>query len=473
MNILAVLLFSFTDFIGTFHPLLVHFPIGILLLAALFQLLSQREKFQGLAPAVSIALFFGMASAIASCISGYLLSDSGDYDEALIFKHQWFGIALALTSIAAWLSERYKVQNKLLPWLIVFLIVMTGHYGGSITHGSGYLTKAFSSSGELTEQKRKPIPDVQQAVAYQDIIKPILMSKCYKCHGPDKQKGKLRLDIPDLILKGGKGGQVIVAGNTDESELIKRILLSKDNEDHMPPVEQPQLTKAEMELIHWWIGSGADFDKKVNALAQSDKIKPVLIALQSEEVKEAVKFSDIPEKEVVAADSKIIKELLNRGVALIPVTKNSNYLSANFVAVDTISVQDLKLLEQLNQQLIWLKLGDSNIGDKDLRSIAKLNSLTRLSIERTAVTDKGIGELRNLSQLQYLNLLGTKISAEGLMQLKGLNKLSQLFLYKTTISPANFAEIKKVFPKVQIDTGGYKLQFLESDTVELKTAGKK
>lgn len=469
MNLITVLLFSFPEFIGAFHPLLVHLPIGILLLAALFQILSRIEKFKSLSLAVSITLLIGMLSAIGSCISGYFLSGSGDYDEALLFKHQWFGISLALIAVAAYFSDRYKVQNNVLPWLIIILIFITGHFGGSITHGSGYLTKAFSST-ELEVQTRKPIPNVQQAQAYNDIIRPILMAKCYKCHGPEKQKGKLRLDIPDLILKGGKGGQVIVAGNTDESELIKRILLSKDNEDHMPPIEQPQLTKDEMELIHWWISSGADFDKKVNALAQNDKIKPVLTALESEEVKEEVKLSAIPEDDIQAADNKVIAGLLNRGVALTTVAKSSNYLSANFVAVESVTAQDFNLLEQLKDHLIWLKLGDSDIKDKDLETIAKLHKLTRLSLERTTISDKGIGALSTLQNLQYLNLIGTKVSYAGLQQLKELKQINQLYLYNTAVSRKDFSGLKKLFPQSEIDTGGYKLKFLESDTVELKTA---
>lgn len=470
MDLLTVLLFSIPDFIGAFHPLLVHLPVGVLLLAALFQLLARKEKFKSLSPAVSIALLIGMLSAVASCISGYFLSGSGDYDEALLFKHQWFGIALALIAIAAYFSDRYNVQNNVLPWLIIILIFITGHFGGSITHGSGYLTKAFSASTESEQQKRKPIPDVQQAQAYHDIIRPVLMAKCYKCHGPEKQKGKLRLDIPDLILKGGKGGQVIVAGDSDESELVKRILLSKENEDHMPPIEQPQLTKDEMELIHWWVSSGADFDKKVNALPQSDKIKPVLLALQSEELKEEIKVSDIPGEDIKAADPKVISELLNRGVALTTVSKSSNYLSANFVAVDSITAKDFQLLEKLKDQLIWLKLGDSDITDEDLESIAGLQNITRLSLERTAVSDKGIVALKSLRDLQYLNLIGTKVSYSGLMQLKGLSQLNQLYLYNTAVSTRDFPGLKKLFPQAVIDTGGYKLQFLESDTVELKTA---
>lgn len=471
MNKIAIFLFSPVDFAGSFHPLLVHLPIGVLLLAALFQLLSQKEKYQSLAPAVSITLFIGMISAIASCISGYLLSTTGDYDEGLIFNHQWSGIALAVISIAAWYLNKNDRQNTRITVLMVFLIILTGHFGGSITHGSDYLTRAFSAEGsERSGQKRKPIPNVQEAIAYQDIIRPILTSKCYKCHGPDKQKGKLRLDIPDFILKGGKGGQVLIAGNTEESELIKRILLSKESDDHMPPIEQPQLSKMEMDLIHWWIGSGADFNKKVNELAQTEKIKPVLLSLQSEEKPEAEKISDIPEQEVAQADARLIQKLLERGIAVTAVAQNTNYLSANFVAVDSITDKDLQLLEPIKKQLIWLKLGDSDMDDAKLGSIAKLSSLSRLSLERTAVSDAGIELLNGLSKLTYLNLVGTHVTAKGLTKLRSLKELRRIFLYQTVISGAESSQLKKLFPKAVIDTGGYKLQFLESDTVELKSA---
>lgn len=153
---MAVLLFSMTEFIGSFHPLLVHLPIGILLLAALFQLLSLKEKFQSLYPAIGIALFLGMLSAVASCISGLFLSNTDDYDEALIFKHQWFGITVALISIVAWYLNRKKSQHtKWATALMVLLITITGHLGGSITHGSDYLTKTFSAEEKSTKAAKR------------------------------------------------------------------------------------------------------------------------------------------------------------------------------------------------------------------------------------------------------------------------------------------------------------------------------
>lgn len=471
MNIITVLLVSIIEFVGMFHPLLVHLPIGILLLAGVFQFLSRKEKYQSLSAAIRIALLLGMIGAIASCISGYLLSNTGDYDEKLIFNHQWFGIALACTSVVAYVLNRKNIQTTWVITLMVVLIIITGHLGGSITHGSDYLTSPFSSEDpEMSNQKRIPIPNVSEALVYQDIIRPILTSKCYKCHGPNKRKGKLRLDFSDYILKGGKGGEIIVAGNVDESELIKRIFLSKESDDHMPPLKQPQLTKNEMDLVHWWVSSGADFNKKVKALVQTEKIRPILISLQSEELIVEEKLSDIPEKEIEAGDSKIIQELQKRGVAILPLSQNSSYLSANFVALDSITEKDLDLLGSLKKQLIWLKLGNLNLSDQKLESIAKLSSLTRLSLEHTPITDKGLPLLKNLSQLRYINLIGTRVTVKGISELKELKNLRQIYLYQTSVSGKELNQLKKIFPKTMIDTGGYKLQFFESDTTELKAA---
>ena len=65
-------------------------------------------------------------------------------------------------------------------------------------------------------------------------VQPIFRSTCYKCHGYGKQKGKLRLDSPEAIMKGGDNGPVIVPGKPSESTLYKRITLPADNDDIMP-----------------------------------------------------------------------------------------------------------------------------------------------------------------------------------------------------------------------------------------------
>ena len=458
------------DVIGRFHPVLVHLPIGILLLAGLFQLLALKPKYASLHGAMSIALFWGMISAVVSCISGYFLSQSGDYDEGLVSTHQWFGISTAFLSLIAYLFNRW--ENIYAKWVILLMVpalIITGHLGGSLTHGSDFLTKGLDKVVE--EKEGKQITDVQEANAYTDIVQPIFENKCYTCHNKSKKKGGLRLDEPELILKGGKDGEVVNPGDAEGSEMIKRILLPHTDDDHMPPKEKPQLKENEIALLHWWIATGASFDKKVKEIEQPEKIKPVLLALQNKQIK--TKIQDIPAAPVAAADEKILKQLHDRGVAIIPVTRNSNYLSANFVAVDSMTGTDLSLLISIKKQLTWLKLSGKHISDSMVTLVAQLTKLTRLQLDNTSITDKGLASLRLLNELQYLNLVGTGVTAKGVLQLKDLPHLQSVYLYKTFISSAEWQLLKNNFPKVTLDTGGYVVPTLESDTTELKEAVKK
>jgi len=461
---------NFSELIGRFHPVLVHLPIGILLLSALFQLLALRPKYASMHAAISIALFWGMISAILSCISGYFLSLSGDYDDELIDRHTWFAIATASVSLIAYLFNRW--ENEFAKWVILLmvpLIFVTGHLGGSLTHGSDYLTKGFSKDS-VAEKEIKPIADVQEANAYADIIQPIFESKCYACHNKSKKKGKLRLDEPEFILKGGKDGEVIKPGNADESDMMKRLLLPRNEEDHMPPKEKPQLKDNEIALIHWWMSTGATFDKKTKDLEQPEKIKPVLLALQKE-VKKVP--PDIPQAMIEKADEKALQKIKQRGIVVLPVAQNSNYLTVNFITVDSIADNDIALLHPIRKQLVWLNLSGKKISDTLLVPIAQLANLTRLQLDNTLITDQGLASLRSLSNLQYLNLVGTKVTGNGIMQLKGLTKLQAIYIYKTFITASEWSALKSNFPTVTLDTGGYYVPILETDTTIVKPPEKK
>jgi mono/diheme cytochrome c family protein/uncharacterized membrane protein len=463
----SFMLLNITEFIGHFHPVLVHLPIGILILAVFFYFLSKREKYKLLYAAVGISLLLGMISAIASCISGFLLSQTSDYDEQLVSNHQWLGIGTAFISMLAYF---FYTKNKIfLKWIMVLLavlIIITGHLGGSLTHGSGYLTESFNAKNN-NSVANKPLPNVQNALAYKDIIQPIFQSKCYSCHGTAKQKGKLRLDEPSFISQGGEDGKVIIPSSAGESEMIKRFLLAADNKEHMPPKEKPQLTAAQIELLHWWIASGASFDKKVAALSQPEKIKPYLTALQTGKENNTEAVTDIPKVPVEKAADSVIEKLRKLGVAVTPVAQGSNYLSANFITA-IFTDKDLQLLEPLKAQLIWLKLGSTKISDAGISFISKLTNLTKLYLENTNVTDNGAVQLKTLLQLQYLNVTGTKTTATGILQLQNLKNLQHIFLYKTTVTESDYTNLRKAFPAVLIDTGGYKVEMLAADTMLVK-----
>jgi uncharacterized membrane protein/mono/diheme cytochrome c family protein len=468
------MLLSFSDFIGRFHPVLVHIPIGILLLGCFFQLLTFRERFRFLQPAIPIIIFWGMAGSLLSAISGYFLANSGDYEGGIVEKHQWFGIITAILSIVLYLLYKGGIKISVIRWislLLILLVFITGHLGGSLTHGENYLTEGLNRPPQNEKGPvLKAIPNIQEASVYLNLVQPILQARCYSCHGPNKRKGKLRLDSPDFILKGGEDepGKAIVPGKPEESEMIRRISLPLKHEDHMAPKEKAQLTQNEIALLRWWVSTGSDFTKKVKELEQSAEIRPVLKELQSGTSTIEKTVTDIPEIEVKPASVSAIESLRKSGVMIIPVAQNSNYLSANFVTVQVSADSLLKLLLPLEKQLIWLKLDHAAITDSSLKEIGKLKSLTRLQLSNTRITDKGLAELKSLDQLQSLNLVGTQISSQGIMQLKLLKKLNNLYLFQTKISGSEWFDLQKAFPQTKIDSGKYYVPMLPTDTVEVK-----
>ncbi|WP_301924092.1 c-type cytochrome domain-containing protein [Ferruginibacter sp.] len=471
-------LLSVIEFLGHFHPLLVHLPLGILLIALLLQWMSRKSKYVSLIPAIPVILLAGSCTAFASCITGYLLSISDDYDKSLVSWHMWMGIGVALVSLMLYAKEKnpaFAINKKMLSLGLLVLLMITGHLGGSLTHGSDYLTKPFKqifNTDSIVNTTIKPISNVQESVVYTDIVTPILQTRCYSCHNANKQKGGLRMDEISLLMKGGKDGKIIMPGNAGESELMKRLLLPTDNEHHMPPKEKPQLTESQISLLHWWISYNADAQKKAKEFAQTDKEKYLLTALQTAPAVHNER-TDIPATPVARADEKIIEQLKDRNILILPVAQNTNYLQANFVSDSMVDKKDLQLLVQLKQQLIWLKLHNTNTNDEALAAIGQLINLTRLDLSNTFITDKAISLLANITNLQYLNLSGTKITEAAVASLKKLPQLQSMYLYNTALSSKDKATIKQIFTKTTIDTGGYLVPFLKEDTTLVKEVTKK
>jgi uncharacterized membrane protein/mono/diheme cytochrome c family protein len=460
------------EFFGRFHPVFVHLPIGILLLACIFILLSFKARFANLKHSIPIMLLLGALSAVVSCVTGYLLANGGDYDGKLVSNHQWMGISVAILSVMLWVIYKKVKSNGVLgtiAFILIVLISITGHMGGSLTHGSDYLTAPLKSGGAKGGPAIPAIANVQEAFVYQNAIQPLFKNRCYSCHGSEKQKGKLRLDQEEFILKGGEDGHTLVKGKADESELIKRILLPINDEDHMAPKEKAQLTANEIALLKWWIDNGADFKKKFKDLPQPENIKPVLASLQKGEsgVEEA-KNSDIPTEEVSAVDNKVLNKFTEAGITVIPITQNTNYLSANFINAQSMGKDVLDLIKSIDKQLLWLKLENSKVNDQTLAALKNCKNLTRLSLNNTQITDAGLVALKDLDQLQSLSLVGTKITAKGINQLKKLQNLKFLYIYQTGVNKTDLVNIKKLLPKVSLDTGNYKVPMVAQDTTVVK-----
>lgn len=240
-----------------------------------------------------------------------------------------------------------------------------------------------------------------------------------------------------------------------------------NDDDHMPTKEKPQPTAEQIALLHWWIDNGASFTNKVKQANQPTGIKKALLALQTTApLKQA--DTDVPTAPVEQADGNTIKALASQGIVALPLAQNSNYLMVSFVTDTTVTAGVLKLIVTLKKQLAWLKLNNTNIGDTAMGYIAQLTALTRLDVANTRITDKGLQQLLPLKNLAYLNLTGTAVTQQGLLQLKTLPHLHSVYLYRTQVAKNAYAIIKSAFPKTNIDTGGYNVPTLLTDTTEVK-----
>ena len=264
---------------GRFHPLFLHLPIGILALAFLMELLSKKDKYVGLQTAIGFALQVGMWSSLLAAASGYVLSLEGGYDDDLLWLHKWLGIGTAFIAVVVYILHRNKnvvlIKKVYLPTFacLMILIAAAGHQGGSLTHGSDFLTEPLTST---KKDEKKEIANIDEAHVFNDVIQPIFEQRCISCHSHSKTKGELLMESIQSLRKGGSSGAFLQAGSIANSLFLQRINMPLDEKEHMPPKGKKQLTSKEIALLEWWVDQGASYTKSVGEIERTEKISNIL-----------------------------------------------------------------------------------------------------------------------------------------------------------------------------------------------------
>jgi len=275
---------------GVFHPLIVHLPIGFIFFGLVIEIMSFRNFHSAYRPVSKILLFLFHISLFFSIIFGSLLVMSGDYGDYLIDRHITGAILSLICSSVLIILHQTAIDSstlkKIRSYRVVFFITMisiifTGHFGGMLTHGEDYLDgiTEFGNSESNTKVDVTLIGNMdgklspQQELELSVQARAILAHNCYKCHGPEKVKGDLRLDAKQMILKGGENGPVILPGKAAESELIKRVKLPVGHEDVMPS-KGKHLTEEEIGILSLWIDKGAPWPDSAQA-ASTFRVAPL------------------------------------------------------------------------------------------------------------------------------------------------------------------------------------------------------
>ncbi|MBX3176745.1 MAG: c-type cytochrome [Candidatus Hydrogenedentes bacterium] len=310
--------------------------------------------------------------------------------------------------------------------------------GDPLTSEQTEILKAWILAG-ATFDDAAPAPAAEAGV-FESTIWPIFQERCVSCHGAESQKGDLRLDSPEAILKGGEHyGPAIVAGKPDESPIRKLITLPADDPDIMP-AKGDTLTPEQIQAISDWIAGGADFGGWSGGTVVAKETEPNIL----EELA----------KDTAPAEAALLEAVAALGGLAMPLDMKTPLVRVDYHLVgDKITDEQLATLPPLAAQLTWLNLAGTKITDSGLAPVAGLSKLTRLHLERTGITDAGLTHIAGLKHLEYLNLYGTQVTDAGLEHLKGLPRLKKLFLWQTGVTKDGAAGLQAALPQLAIDLG--------------------
>jgi len=267
---------SLGQFVGRFHPLLVHGPVALLALVPLMEIAGMSPRRTHLRAAAGWVLALAAAAAFAAAFDGWLLAWSGGLRGRDVTRHMWGGVWLAGACLAAALARRGpRGAYPVLLTLAAGLMVWTGHGGGAISHGEGFLTdklpagaRAWLGMPALAPAAGPQAPgaaarggpgsaEASNPAFYRLHIAPLFARSCVSCHRAEKHKGGLRLDSYDQLMRGGDDGRVLVPGDPRASDILRRLRLPPSDDDSMPSDGDKPFAPEEIQMLERWIGAGA------------------------------------------------------------------------------------------------------------------------------------------------------------------------------------------------------------------------
>lgn len=423
-------------FVGRFHPLVLHFPIVLIILALVLELLDRFKLIQKHHTTVTLILIAASASCVFVVAAGYFLYASGEYSGDLISQHFQAGVlagaGILLTTASYFAHQLFAgiFQKLYLGLLIVTngFVGYTSHIGGSITHGQDYLTEYMPSFSVMNDRTQKPLDSM---LVYEDIVHPFLTTKCMSCHNEHKKKGDYLMTSYGAMVNGGESGKpAIVKNKADQSELYVRVTLPADHEDKMPPEGKRQLSNQEVEILKLWIDAGASTDLKVVHTKNNPELSKVLNNYAPEAIKMGRQIlRSKEESKKLQGELQALANKLQVKIAKDTNTEGDFYgLSMTFPPA-TFSTLQLQELLPYFPYFSKMSLVASDIGDDDLFLIGKMENLQELYLQKTDISGQGLIYLQGLEHLETLNLSFTKIDNAAILSLIKFPSIKKVYLF--------------------------------------------
>ncbi len=450
--------FTPTRFLGRSHPILVHFPIALLVAAAANELQRWIRRIPGASPATFPLVAAAALTAIAATVSGWMNAaweHDGSTSDTLL-RHRWLGTIVTVAMVVvAMLAERAARTphvigasfrstvhaQRLGAIACALLIGFVGHLGGALVHGEGYLMKGLFTRPSAPSVARGPESgsgiSVEPTDFYRAKVEPILATHCVECHGPDKQKGGLQLEPIAAAFDVPPDRWTIIPGKPDESYLLERILLPRDDVDAMPPEDKgPGLTAEEIAILREWIEGGARFDAES---AKEAAAEPAPTA-------SATRVRSSPD-----AIARMVADCVACGAIAQPRSLDEQLIEINAArAVPPWSDAQLRSLLTACDAIVSLNLAGSKVTDGGLAALPPFASLERLRLDRTDIGDAALRPFLQSESLLSVNLVGTVVGDEGLLALLGVPTLREVHVWESRVTEAGIAAARERRPDVRV-----------------------
>lgn len=456
--------------IGRAHPLVLHFPIALLLLAAGMEAIEtmSRGRFRF---ATGFVLFAGSFGAVLAAVCGFLLMRADAVEGTRVERHLWGGITVATLAVAALMIQRglngARMSGGRHAYRAVLLalgiaLTITGHDGSALTHGENYLTEylPWNTGNSVVAAPTFPTDrPVEQWAAYEHIIAPIFNTRCVACHNSTNFKGKLVMDNWESLVRGGKTGLLWAPGSPAESLLVERLLLPIEDEKHMPPKKKSQPTPAEIALLQLWVKAGAPAEGTPDVLvsdqawlAAAKKLPSVLLAAHKLQEAAGEQTHEIDPAKIAQARALVEPALLplqKRFPGLVSYeSRDSSNLRVNGSLLGTaFGDAELAALEPLRAWIVELDLSETAVTDASAAIFSSMTALRSLRLNGTAIGDPTLKTLGPLSQLESISLFRTPVTDTGARTLTQLPKLRRVYAAETRISPELLAGLQSTASK--------------------------
>ena len=423
-------------FLGRLHPLVVHFPIGLISVLLLFEILGRWARMSFLHKSVPLLLVLSVISTLVSVLVGFLLYRSGEYTGDLMRSHLWGGVILGLGMLVTAALFQYKGRTPGYLGALVLsnlVLVYTGHMGGSLTHGENFLAEALPGAVVTAPIEKKSPAEYE---VFDDLVMPVLKRRCQSCHNPNKVKGGLLLTHFEDMLAGGKSGKAgIVPGDLEGSELYQRVVLPESDDDHMPPEGKPALKESEIALLKWWIESGAESGQVLGEAIEDSLVGSWLADLMPQLIED---HRETYQNQLTALERKEdVASLIRKWDLVLTVDEaEDSTLLAVSMRLPPPYVNDdfLADLTRYGESISKLSLPATEITDDGLFHLSQMSELRELYLQKTCVSGEGLVYLKELPRLEVLNLSYTKVDNVAALHLLEFPALKRVYLFHSDVS---------------------------------------